>query len=106
MGNIQFWINVIIAILSGVATAIPLIIKLVETVQDAVKAKNWTPLMQIVLRLMQEAEENYSTGADRKEYVMDSVVAMKDSLNYEIDLDAISSMIDSIVAASKQINVK
>ena len=62
--------------------------------------------MQIVLKLMTEAEKNYATGAERKEYVMDSLVAIKDTLNYDVDMNAISEMIDSIVAASKVINAE
>jgi hypothetical protein len=87
-------------------TCIPLAIKLVQTVQSAIKEKNWTNVMQIVLKLMAEAEKNYTTGAERKKYVMDSIEAIKDTLNYEVDMNAISVMIDSIVAASKIINTE
>lgn len=100
------WVNIIVAVLAGILTCIPLVIKLVQTVQSAIKEKNWTNVMQIVLKLMTEAEKNYATGAERKEYVMDSIEAIKDTLNYEVDMDAISAMIDSIVLASKTINAE
>ena len=106
MENIELWINVIVAILTGLATCIPLVIKLVQVVKEAVKAKNWTALMQLVLKLMGEAEENYTTGADKKAYVIDSIKAVKDTLNYDVDMDAVSAMIDAIVDTSKKINVK
>lgn len=106
MENVELWINVIISILTGLATAIPLVIKLVSVVRESVKSKNWTALMQLVLRLMAEAEENYTNGEDKKTFVMDSIEAMKDTLNYDVDMDAVSAMIDSIVIASKTINVK
>lgn len=102
--NINDWVNLIVSILSGIAVCIPLVVKLVQYIQTAVKEKNWSSVMQIVLRLMTEAEKNYATGAERKEYVMDSIDAIKDTLNYDVDMDAISKMIDSIVAASKTIN--
>lgn len=104
--GINDWVSIIVSVLAGLATAIPLVIKLVQTIQTAVKEKNWSNVMQIVLKLMTEAENNYSTGAERKEYVMDSIEAIKDSLNCEIDMDVISNMIDSICQASKIINAE
>lgn len=104
--GINDWVSIIVSVLAGLATAIPLVIKLVQTIQTAVKEKNWSNVMQIVLKLMTEAENNYSTGAERKEYVMDSIEAIKDSLNCEIDMDVISNMIDSICKASRVINAE
>lgn len=100
------WVKLIVALVSGIATCIPLVIQLVKFVKDAAKSKNWTPLMQLVLKLMTEAENNFATGAERKKYVIDSIKAMESTLNYDIDENAISAMIDAIVAASKTINVK
>lgn len=106
MENVEFWVGIIISILTGITTCIPLIIKLVQTIKETVKSKNWTAVMQLVLKLMAEAEENYATGADKKAYVMDSIEAMKDTLNYDVDMEAVSAMIDSIIIASKKINVQ
>jgi hypothetical protein len=100
------WVNIIASILSGLVVCIPLVIELVKYIRKTIQEKNWTNVMQIVLKLMTEAEKNYATGAERKEYVMDSIMAIKDTLNYEVDMDAISQMIDSIVAASKTINAE
>lgn len=100
------WIQIIVSIISGLLVCIPLVIKLVEYVIKAIQEKNWQNVMQLVLRLMTEAEKNFETGAERKEYVMDSIIAMKDTLNCEIDMNAISVMIDSICDASKIINAE
>lgn len=100
----EVWMNIVLPILSGLIACIPLVIKLVDVSKKVIKEKNWTAVMQLVLKLMAEAEENYSTGAERKEYVLDSVKAIQSSLNYEVDLDAIGTMIDSIAKASKAIN--
>ena len=104
--TINDWVNLVVSILSGIAVCVPLMVKLVQYIQAAVKEKNWSNVMQIVLRLMTEAEKNYSTGAERKQYVMDSIVAIRDTLNYDVDMDAISAMIDAIAAASKVINAE
>lgn len=102
----ETWVNIIVSILSGLAVCIPLVIKLVEYVRKAIQEKNWSNVMQIVLKLMTEAEKNYETGAERKQYVMSSVEAIKDTLNCEVDMNAISSLIDSICQASKIINAE
>lgn len=106
MENVSIWVEIIIAILTGLATCIPLVIKLVQTIKESVKAKNWAPLMQLVLRLMTEAEDNYTTGAEKKTYVIDSINAIKGSLNYDVDMDAVDAMIDAIIIATKKINTK
>lgn len=100
------WLNIIVSILSGLAVCIPLAIKLVEYVRKLIQEKNWSSVMQIVLRLMTEAEKNYQTGAEKKKYVMDSVETIKSTLNCEVDMNAISVMVDSICDASKIINTK
>ena len=105
MENINFWVEIIKALLTGLVVCIPLVIKLVQTIKEAVKAKNWTPLMQLVLKLMAEAEDNYSTGAEKKAYVLDSIEAVKGTLNYDVDMDAVSAMVDAIIEATKKINV-
>ena len=96
--------KIIVPIITGVATAIPLIIKLVQAIKQAAKSKNWTSLVQLVLQLMTDAEKNFSTGAERKQYVIDAVKAVEHTLNYDIDENALNEIIDSIVNASKTIN--
>lgn len=99
-------LNIILAIVTGLITAIPLVIKLVEYIKVAAREKNWGVLMQLVLKLMAEAEDNFETGAEREEFVIDSIKAMESTLNYDIDEEAIRSMIKAVVSASKKINIK
>lgn len=99
-------LSLILTIVTGLTTAIPLVIKLVEYIKAVAKEKNWGILMQLVLKLMVEAEDNFTTGAEREEFVIDSIKAMESTLNYDIDEEAIRSMIKSIVDTSKKINVK
>jgi hypothetical protein len=106
MENVNIWIEIIISILTGLAATIPLVIKLVDAIQKAHKEKNWKSVVSLVLALMTDAEQNYTNGADRKEYVMSSIKAMEHSLEYDIDEKAISELIDAVVAATKKINKK
>lgn len=101
----EVWIQIIIPIFTGLVACIPLAIKLVEWIKKAAKEKNWTALMQLILKLMAEAEINYATGAERKEYVIDSINAIKGSLNYDVDMKVVDEMVESIILATKKINV-
>lgn len=98
------YINYIIAILTGLATAIPLVINLTKYVKKAVKEKNWNQVVQLVMNLMKEAEKKFDTGAEKKEYVMSMIKASADTINYDIDMDAISDLIDSLCSLSKVVN--
>ena len=61
------YINYIVAILTGLATAIPLVINLIKYVQKAAKEKNWNQVVKLVMNLMEEAETKFDNGADRKQ---------------------------------------
>lgn len=102
----EVWTTIILPIISGIIACVPLVIKLVDVVQKNAKEKNWTALMQLVLKFMAEAESHYETGAERKQYVLNSIKALESTLNYDVDIDKVGAMIDSIVEASKRINAK
>ena len=98
------WLEIVVSILSGLAVAIPLVVKLVEYVQKAIKEKNWQALLELVTNLMKEAELKFDNGNDRKEWVLTCVKASADTINYEIDMDVVSELIDSLCAMSKVVN--
>lgn len=98
--------SMIVAILTGLATCIPLVIKLVEYVQKATKEKNWNVLLSLVMDLMEEAEGKFDDGLTRKEWVIAMVQASADVINYDVDTDAIGAMIDSLCDMSKVVNTE
>ena len=98
------WINYAVSVLSGLAVAIPLVVKLVEYVKKAVKEKNWNQVLKLVMDLMTEAEKKFETGAEKKEWVLAMIKASADSINYDIDTNAISELIDSLCDMSKAVN--
>jgi len=106
MEQFNFWIQAIISILSGVAILVPLIVKLVQYVQANAKEKNWSSLMVLVMNLMAQAEQMFDKGADKKEWVINELKAVASTLNYEIDWNVVSEMIDKICDVSKEINVE
>ena len=98
------YLDIILSIVAGLAATIPLVIKLVQYVQVAVKEKNWNKLLDLIMSLMEEAERKFDDGATRKEWVLAMVQASANSINYDIDLTAISSLIDSLCSLTKQVN--
>lgn len=98
------WYEVLISVLSGLAVTIPLVIKLVEYVKKAIQEKNWGALLTLLMNLMAEAEEKFDNGADRKTYVMSAIEASAKTINYIIDMEEVSALIDNLVAMSKRVN--
>ena len=98
------WIQLIVSVLAGLATAIPLAIKLVEYVQRAVKEKNWGKMLDMVMKYMATAEGKFDNGADRKEWVLAMVKASADTVDYDIDMEVISKLIDDLCKMSKAVN--
>lgn len=100
------YLDVILSIVAGLAAAIPLVVKLVQYVTAAVKEKNWNKLLDLVMNLMEEAEIKFADGATRKEWVMAMVQASAESINYDIDMSAISALIDSLCDLTKKVNAE
>ena len=98
------YLDVILSIVAGLAAAIPLVIKLVQYVQKAIKEKNWGQLLDLVMSLMEEAEQKFTDGATRKEWVMAMVATSAESINYDVDIAAISELIDSLCDLSNKVN--
>lgn len=99
-------VNIIVSVLSGICACIPLVVQLVKYVKQAVQEKNWNQLLKLVTNLMEEAEKKFSTGAERKEWVLSMVKSSADTVNYPIDLDVVSELIDSLCSMSKIVNGK
>lgn len=106
MNQFNFWIQALISILSGIAVLVPLFIKLSQYMEKSIKEKNWAQMLTLVMNLMAEAENMFETGAERKEWVLAELHALASTLNYDIDWDVVSEMIDKICDVSKEINVE
>lgn len=98
------WYEILVNILSGIVVAIPLVVKLVEYVQKAIREKNWSKLLTLVMQFMAEAEEKFDNGADRRAWVLDMIAASADVVDYDIDLEEVGKLIDSLCTMSKKVN--
>lgn len=101
-------LDYILSILPGLVTSlvaiITLTIKLVEYVKKAIKEKNWNEVLKLVMKYMKEAEGKFETGADKKEWVLAMIKASADTVNYDIDIDIISGLIDDLCDMSNVVN--
>lgn len=99
------WIELIIALVSGIAACIPLVISLINYIQKAAKEKNWGKLVVIVSNFMAEAETLFPDGASKKDYVINSVLSIAKTIDYPIDKEVLGELIDNLVALSNKVNV-
>lgn len=102
--NAEQIISLIVAVLTGLATCVPLAYKLVEYVKKATQEKNWAALLGLVVSLMEEAEQKFSDGATRKEWVMAMVQTSAEYINYPLDTEALSELIDALCDMTKVVN--
>lgn len=102
--NTEQIILLVVGMLPGIAAIIGLIIALVNWVKKAVKEKNWGALLSYVSKMMAEAENAYANGAEKKEWVISTVKASAEYINYPIDDEALSNLIDSLCDLTKQVN--
>lgn len=100
------WLKLIIAMLSGIAACIPLVIKLIDYIKALYKEKNWSKLIVIVSNFMAEAETLYPDGASKKDYVINSVMDISKTIDYPVDREMLSELIDSLVTLSKKVNIE
>lgn len=103
MGTEQI-ISLVVALLTGLAAAIPLAWKLAQYIKQAIQEKNWGALLGLVVDLMEEAEQKFADGATRKDWVMAMVQTSAEYINYPVDVEALSVMIDRLCDMTKVVN--
>lgn len=98
-------LQIIVQILTTLVTLVPMVFALVKYVVLATKEKNWNKLLSLLLKLCAEAEEQFSDGADKKQWVMSMTKSALNSINYEIDDETLSALIDSLIELTKKVNI-
>ena len=94
------------AILTGIAVLIPLMIALIKYVQKAAEDKNWNIIVKMILDLMVQAEHDYATGAERKEFVMNQLKMLANTVDFGIEWDKVSDLIDALCEMAHEVNVE
>ena len=100
-------INFILEHAAAIVAIIGLLYTTVKFVTDAAQKKNWTALVALVMADMKTAEQEYVSGATRKEWVMSMLEAHAKACNYTLtddDITKISNMIDGMCDMAKTVN--
>lgn len=97
-------LELLAVILAGAATAIPLLAKVSRLVQELVQARNWGKALSIIIGLMEDAEELAASGAKKKSWVMQGFHNMAEIVDYDIDDEALSALIDQLAGLTKKVN--
>lgn len=98
------WLKFILSNVTTIMTIVILVVKLIEYVQKAIKGENWGEVLGIVMGYMDKAEKKFDNGADRKEWVLSMMEVSADTINFDIDMDKISQLIDDLCNMSKKVN--
>lgn len=98
------WLKLIASVVAGLIAAIPLVAQLVKYVHEAIKAKNWPKIMELIIKEMKRAEKMFETGADRKKWVLEMVTASAEAIDYDVNIIAIEELIDGLCDMSKVVN--
>lgn len=98
-------VEIIVAILAGLAVCIPVVVGLIRSVRQNVEEKRWDLLMKKAIGLMITAEDLFETGSVKKDYVVVLLKKAAEELDLPYDEEKVSAMIDAMVELSKQINV-
>ena len=98
-------VDLIMQILISLVIVIPLVVSLIKYVKKAIEEKNWTNLLKLVLSLCAAAEDKFSSGADKKEWVMAMVKASADTINYNISEAELSKLIDDLIELTNKVNI-
>ena len=104
--TVQLIITIIFDAILAVGIVTPLAIELVKYIKESIKEKNWNNLLKLVLSLIETAEEKFETGAERKQWVVDMVREAERQINFDIDEEQLSKLIDDLVEMTKKVNAK
>lgn len=98
------WTDYIVPIITGLAIIIALIAKMYEYYSMLIAEKRWPELLNTLMNYMVEAESKFSTGAERKEWVLSMIQTSAEIVNYTVDLELIGMMIDNLCTMAKKVN--
>ena len=98
------WYEILISILTGIAAVIPVVVKLVQITTKYIKEKNWSSLLALVMKYMEEAEQLYADGASKKMYVMMAIENSAEIVRFDVDMEVVSQLIDSMCTLTKKVN--
>jgi len=95
------------AIVGIISTAVPLIIKLIKKSRQWTKERDWNKIMEMLPRLIVEAEHftNY-TGQEKKEFVKSRLAIFAINNRIAFNETGLEAAIDDAVKLTREVNVR
>ena len=110
MDNPMQWVELISSIIGALIALcglVPAIIALVKFFVKSIKDKNWKAILVMADQAIVAAEASGKSGADKKQMVIDAVVAGCKAANVDIDesqLTSLADYIDKIIAEHNELS--
>ena len=98
------WIDLIIAICGAITVIVPLGINLYKAMVALIKEKNYAKILEIMKDAAVEAEKLYSTGAERRDYVLNILKVSCENLKVDYDENKLDTELTKFIDATKKIN--
>ena len=103
MENAEAIISLIVSLVLALGTVITLICKLIPTIKNLIKEKNWKKIEAAIFTAAIEAEKQSCSGAEKKDIVLKSVEQFCKSIGAEFDSSLIGSFIDEAISFSNSL---
>ena len=100
------WLAAIVALIGAVGGLIPTIIKLVNAFKEIGKNKDWLKIVDAIKDAIIKAEATGKSGAEKKQIVIDAVIAFCGTIGVVVDsalLKQISDAIDDLIRVSNDL---
>lgn len=102
-------ITVICTAIGAIAALVPTVIKLVKSLGEIAKNKNWKKILVIISKTVVEAEKTAKSGAEKKEIVVNAVktFCVEAGVEWTAELaKQVSDAIDDVIAVHNQLSGK
>lgn len=106
MESVTEIVRLIAEILALIGIILPMAIALGKAIKNSIKERNWKKLLPLAMRLMEQAENAFEQGADKKSWVMAMLKESLDEINYSISDEELSDLIDNMVDLTNKLNIK
>jgi len=105
-GETEAIIALICTLIGAIGGLIPVIIKLVAALKEIAKNKNWLKIVGAIKEAIIKAEATGKSGAEKKQIVIDAVIAFCGTIGVVVDnalLKQISDAIDDLIKVSNDL---
>lgn len=106
MEEMKLILGLVASVAASLTAVLTLVYELVKYIRKAAEERNWPKMVKLVADFMAEAETKLVDGADRKEWVLAMAKVAAEEIGYNVDMNAVSQLIDDLCEMSKLVNTQ